>query len=174
MALDRGVLAKIDRQILAELGTAEVTQTVKIPLSDAAWSTWRRYCRAIGLTMGEAVAGLIEHELRMVVDEPTDTDESLYGGRREQELAARDSRLVARERETREVEERSRERARRLDEWERELRALQRDLRMSERHVVGGATRAGEPGADGRKPGRNEPCYCGSGLKYKRCHGAPS
>ncbi len=22
------------------------------------------------------------------------------------------------------------------------------------------------------KPGRNEPCPCGSGIKYKRCHGA--
>ena len=22
------------------------------------------------------------------------------------------------------------------------------------------------------KPGRNEPCYCGSGKKYKKCHGA--
>jgi len=21
-----------------------------------------------------------------------------------------------------------------------------------------------------RKPGRNEPCWCGSGLKYKKCH----
>jgi preprotein translocase subunit SecA len=26
-------------------------------------------------------------------------------------------------------------------------------------------------GADGRKIGRNDPCYCGSGKKYKRCHG---
>ncbi len=24
---------------------------------------------------------------------------------------------------------------------------------------------------DGRKIGRNEPCYCGSGKKYKHCHG---
>ncbi len=24
------------------------------------------------------------------------------------------------------------------------------------------------------KIGRNEPCHCGSGLKYKKCHGAPS
>jgi preprotein translocase subunit SecA len=24
----------------------------------------------------------------------------------------------------------------------------------------------------GRKVGRNEPCPCGSGNKYKRCHGA--
>ena len=26
--------------------------------------------------------------------------------------------------------------------------------------------------AGGRKVGRNEPCFCGSGKKYKRCHGA--
>ena len=25
----------------------------------------------------------------------------------------------------------------------------------------------------GREPGRNEPCPCGSSMKYKRCHGAP-
>ena len=31
-----------------------------------------------------------------------------------------------------------------------------------------GAARA----ADGRKLGRNDLCYCGSGKKYKRCHGA--
>ncbi|MCC7258922.1 MAG: SEC-C domain-containing protein [Gammaproteobacteria bacterium] len=22
------------------------------------------------------------------------------------------------------------------------------------------------------KPGRNDPCFCGSGRKYKKCHGA--
>lgn len=26
----------------------------------------------------------------------------------------------------------------------------------------------------GHKPGRNDPCPCGSGVKYKRCHGAAS
>lgn len=26
--------------------------------------------------------------------------------------------------------------------------------------------------ADGPEPGRNEPCWCGSGRKFKRCHGA--
>lgn len=25
----------------------------------------------------------------------------------------------------------------------------------------------------GREPGRNEPCPCRSGLKYKKCHGDP-
>ena len=24
--------------------------------------------------------------------------------------------------------------------------------------------------APDKKPGRNEPCWCGSGKKYKRCH----
>jgi uncharacterized protein YecA (UPF0149 family) len=27
---------------------------------------------------------------------------------------------------------------------------------------------------DGEKVGRNDPCPCGSGKKYKRCHGAPT
>ena len=27
-----------------------------------------------------------------------------------------------------------------------------------------------EVGASGRKPGRNDPCWCGSGKKYKNCH----
>lgn len=25
----------------------------------------------------------------------------------------------------------------------------------------------------GRPPGRNHPCPCGSGLKFKKCHGDP-
>ncbi|HEX9056803.1 MAG TPA: preprotein translocase subunit SecA [Ktedonobacterales bacterium] len=34
------------------------------------------------------------------------------------------------------------------------------------------ATRASSGGtAPGVKPGRNDPCYCGSGKKYKMCHG---
>ena len=24
-----------------------------------------------------------------------------------------------------------------------------------------------------RLPGRNEPCWCGSGKKFKKCHGSP-
>ena len=32
------------------------------------------------------------------------------------------------------------------------------------------APKAG-PGGPGSKLGRNDPCYCGSGLKYKKCHG---
>jgi hypothetical protein len=27
-----------------------------------------------------------------------------------------------------------------------------------------------EAAAPAKRPGRNEPCWCGSGEKYKRCH----
>ena len=36
-----------------------------------------------------------------------------------------------------------------------------------------GASRGAKPKTDeGPKLGRNDPCWCGSGKKYKRCHGA--
>lgn len=63
MSLDRVALAKIDRRVLSELDHGDGVQLVKVPLSEAVWSTWRRYCQAVGLTMGEGVAGLIAHEL---------------------------------------------------------------------------------------------------------------
>ncbi len=39
--------------------------------------------------------------------------------------------------------------------------------------AAAGAARGAKPKADdGPKLGRNDPCWCGSGKKYKRCHGA--
>jgi Predicted metal-binding protein related to the C-terminal domain of SecA len=35
-------------------------------------------------------------------------------------------------------------------------------------NVVAAARRAQQAGP---KLGRNDPCWCGSGLKYKKCHG---
>jgi hypothetical protein len=52
MTLNRGTLAKIDRHILSELGHTEGVQLVKVPVSDAVWSTWRRYCEAVGVRRG--------------------------------------------------------------------------------------------------------------------------
>ena len=34
-------------------------------------------------------------------------------------------------------------------------------------------SRRSSQGAESNGPSRNAPCYCGSGKKYKRCHGAP-
>jgi preprotein translocase subunit SecA len=36
---------------------------------------------------------------------------------------------------------------------------------------LAGQQAAPRPAAGGPKLGRNDPCYCGSGLKYKKCHG---
>jgi preprotein translocase subunit SecA len=48
------------------------------------------------------------------------------------------------------------------------------------RETLGGAPVGGNGAAGGVRPGftpsgdrigRNDTCYCGSGLKYKKCHG---
>jgi preprotein translocase subunit SecA len=33
------------------------------------------------------------------------------------------------------------------------------------------AAKGAGPNPAGAKLGRNDPCYCGSGLKFKKCHG---
>ncbi|MBN2195705.1 MAG: SEC-C domain-containing protein [Polyangiaceae bacterium] len=38
-------------------------------------------------------------------------------------------------------------------------------------YFVDGEQIAGPPVRVERVPGRNDPCYCGSGKKYKKCHG---
>ena len=36
------------------------------------------------------------------------------------------------------------------------------------------ASQSQSRGTGGKKVGRNQPCPCGSGKKYKNCHGAPT
>ncbi|MBI2773942.1 MAG: preprotein translocase subunit SecA [Chloroflexi bacterium] len=50
----------------------------------------------------------------------------------------------------------------------------QRQQERRERSAQGTASGAGldsAPGTPKKKIGRNDPCYCGSGKKYKKCHG---
>ena len=78
--LDRGALAKIDRRVLSGLGHEEVYQMVRVPVSAALWSTWRRYCEALGVSMGRAVSELIAHELRTVVGVTVDSEGQIRRG----------------------------------------------------------------------------------------------
>ena len=150
MELDRGALAKIDRGILSGLDHNEHSQMVRVPVSEAVWSMWRRYCRAMGVTMGRGVAGLIVHELGTVEGSTTgDGAGFTFAGELQRQLVARADELDARERS--------------LDERERSLRASERQLRARATPHVSSAR---------AKVGRNEPCPCGSGFKYKRCHGS--
>lgn len=151
MALEGGVLARIDRRLLKELSDEPGTQLVKLPVSPAAWSTWRRYCEIVGLTMGAALAALLRRELESVVESNLAPDATLLTDRSRQ-LDERESRLAEHER-------RVAEREARLTEWEGPLSAVEQRQRAA---AV----------STGRKVGRNEPCPCGSGRKYKVCHGS--
>jgi hypothetical protein len=153
MALDRGKLAKVDQKVFAELSHASGSQTVRVPVSDAMWSTWRRYCDALGLSMGEAVAVLVSHELESVVNGDTRDVLAEQAARR---AAERGAQLDARERGLD-------ERGSRLQAKEAQLLALQRRIQQPPAAVS--APRAVA------KVGRNDRCPCGSGFKYKRCHG---
>lgn len=147
MDLDQGALAKIDRKAFSGLGHDERYRMVRVPVSEAEWSAWRRYCDAIGISMGHAISTLIEQELRTVI----------YQGGEEPVFLA-------------EVENRLGEQQAALDKREHILKERERWLRESERRIRARREPGGLP-ADVAKVGRNDRCPCGSGLKYKRCHG---
>jgi hypothetical protein len=158
MTLNRQTLAKIDKRILAQLDHDEGVQLVKVPASDAVWSTWRRYCEAVGIPMGRALAILLHRELASVVDEDLERQAELLGDRvrrvKEQEAS-----LNERERELE-------QRERRASAGEQRVRAAEAESK-SLLHSAASLAAGPVPNV-----GRNDLCPCGSGLKYKRCHGA--
>ena len=147
MDLDRGRLGAIDRKVFAGLGPNERYWMVRVPVSEAVWSMWRRCCQAVGVSMGRGIVGLIANELGTVADPDADGG-SVFAAEMQRRLVVRAEELDVRER--------------RLDERERSLRASERRLRARATPLASSAH---------GKVGRNEPCPCGSGFKYKRCHG---
>ncbi len=164
MDLDRGKLARIDRKLLAGLGQDETFQMVRVPVTAAKWATWKRYCDAAGISMGRAVAALIGHELVSVFDEFNDDDQPVFARDTQEQLAAREEEIIARERELDAAGDRIKEQDKRLRLWEDELRRFDQQVETLSK-LAARPTRA-DP-----KVGRNERCPCGSGLKYKQCHG---
>ncbi|GBE22320.1 preprotein translocase subunit SecA [bacterium BMS3Bbin01] len=165
MALDRGRLAKVDRRLLAGLGQDETFRMVRVPVTVAKWSTWKRYCDSKSVSMGRAIVTLIDHELMSVFGESGDVNIPVLAREAEEQLAARQGRIATRERGLEATEDRLRSWAERLRVWEDELRDRERQVDLV-------AKVAARPRAS-PKVGRNEPCPCGSGLKYKHCHGQP-
>jgi hypothetical protein len=156
MDLDRGTVARIDRKVLSGLGDKESYRMVRLPVSEAVWSTWKRYCDAAGISLGRAIVVLVSHELRTVVLE-TDAEDPVFGQRAFKQLEERQADLAAHER--------------RLDGREEQLRMRERHLRMLEQQIRLAPATSSPPRESSRKVGRNERCPCGSGLKYKQCHG---
>ena len=142
--LDRGTLAKIDRRILSGLGHDETWQMVRVPAAEATWAAWKRYCDSLGASMGRGIAALIQHELCSVVDDLGDGP--VFLAELEAEVAERQRMLDARERN--------------IEIREQRLRAVPKTQPVQV-----------APRPASAKVGRNDPCPCGSGVKYKRCHG---
>jgi len=164
MGADRSALARIDRKLLASFGDDEALRTVRVPATAAKWSTWKRYCDSAGISMGRAVTTLIDRELMGVFETHAGDETPVFEKRATEELAIREANVAARERETDVAEER-------LDEWNDRLRAREGEIRARERGLELALKRASQPPFARVKVGRNERCPCGSGLKYKRCHG---
>ena len=45
-------------------------------------------------------------------------------------------------------------------------------VRLSHGEAAGGSQKVETVRRDAEKVGRNDPCPCGSGKKFKKCHGA--
>lgn len=164
MDLERGALARLDRRLLAGLDREERFHMVRVPVTPATWSTWKRYCDIAGISMGRAIAALIDHELASVLG-----DSSGGSGFEEQaqlRLADREEALTKRGGELAEAEERVRR-------WSEHLRDREREIEAREWRLEVAKKLAGQPSGTRAKTGRNERCPCGSCLKYKHCHGRP-
>lgn len=166
MDLDRGKLARLDRRLLAGLGRDERFQMVRVPATPATWSTWKRYCDTAGISMGRAIAALIDHEMACVFSSSGDGAGSVFEGQAQRQLVDREVALVKREHELGAAEERVRRWSEHLREWENELE-------VREWRVEAATKLSTQPDQGRATTGRNEPCPCDSGFKYKRCHGIP-
>jgi hypothetical protein len=164
MDLDRGMLARIDRRLLAGLDQDESFRMVRVPVTEAQWSTWKRYCGAAGISMGRAIAALIEHELVSVLGEGNGEGVAVLADQVEEQFAARERRVAAREHSVGAAEERLRGWTERRRHQEAELQIREQRVEMASKAIV-------LPRQTGPKIGRNERCPCGSGLKHKHCHG---
>lgn len=166
MDLDRGVLARIDRKLLAGLGQHETYRMVRVPVTASKWSTWKRYCDSVGISMGRAFAAMIDRELVTAFGDSAGDSSPVFAEQAEEELARRQEQVAGRELEATAVEERLRAWNERLRRWEGELEAREQRAELT-------VKMSARPRETPTKIGRNERCQCGSGLKYKHCHGLP-
>ena len=172
IGLDRRVLARIDTKLRSELDQEKGEWLVKVPASRAVRAVWKRYCDSVGIPMGHGLAVLLHHELASIVDEDVETLAD--------RLEAREAAMEARARALKDRERGSRQRDRvlflreaNLEERDKEVAARERNAAVVEHNLGQQLLQLAKPETrpqSGPKPGRNEPCPCGSGKKYKQCH----
>lgn len=172
MTLSRQVLRKIDDVLRSEFDQEQGEWMAKVPISGATKVVWQRYCQAVGVGMGEGVALLMLHELASVAGEDTDgLAERLHN--QEAEIKARAQQLNDLERSLRERERALFRREAEINDRKREVEARERNVAALEQNLgqkIQGSSRGQPARRSTPKLGRNEPCWCGSGKKYKTCH----
>jgi hypothetical protein len=164
MDLDRGTLARIDRKLLAGLGEDGAYGTVRVPATGAKWSMWKRYCDAAGVSMGRAVAALIDRELLSVFGEHTAGEWPVFAQRLAEELENREAKIDAREHEVDTDETRMRERNERLRRWEDKLEAREQLAEAASERISSASTTRTKIGRKRTMPLRVRP-------QVQRCHG---
>jgi hypothetical protein len=107
---------------------------------------------------------LIEHELVSVFGESAGDSSPVFAEQAEEELARRQERVARRELDATAAEEQ-------LRAWNQRLRTCEVELETREQRSELSAKMSPRPREMPNKVGRNERCPCGSGLKYKQCHG---
>jgi hypothetical protein len=154
MDLDRGTLAKIDRKLLAGLGNDETFRTLRVPSIRAKWSTWKRHCDSVGISMGRAVTMPIDRDLISVLGDITSSEMPGSTQRATEPLAIREAKVVARESEVDTEEARMRELGERLRRREDELEVCEQLAEFASKITSRHST-------DYAKIGRNERCPAG-------------
>ena len=104
MELERGVLTRIDRKLLAGLDQDATYRMVRVPVTASKWSTWKRYCESAGVSMGRAVATLIDRELVSVFGDQLGDHLQVFAEQAEEELARRQEQVARREEKAARVE----------------------------------------------------------------------
>lgn len=122
MDLDRGILARLDRKLLAGLGHDETYRMVRVPVTASRWSTWRRYCESTDVSMGRALVTLIDRELVSMFGDQSGDHLPVLSEQAEKELARRREQVARREEKAAAVEAR-------LSAWNAHLRAWEVELR---------------------------------------------
>lgn len=172
MTLNRQILRKIDDRLRSESDEEKGEWMAKVPISGATKAVWQRYCQAVGVHMGQAVAILIHHELASVVDEDIESLSDRLSAKQD-ELDARAAELAIAEKELERSQRKLMIRAAELDERQRDLEERENNAAVVERQLAQQLMHSGKaqpPPPTRRKLGRNERCWCGSGKKYKVCH----
>ena len=164
MTLDKRTLSSIDRKIGAELDSQERFRMVRVPIDDRGGRSGTGTARQLASRWDEVSPSLIEQELAAVA---TGTSKEV----------ARDAIPVEAERTLRpnrppSPKSKSASLLKRDDsrQWERQLEYRRDELRRLELRLRSPAPPP-QSTSPRRNVGRNDPCPCGSGVKYKRCHG---